>query len=156
MFVYYKTSFVSLLTLFHSSILRDGGSAVDAAIATLFCTGITTSQSMGIGGGMLMNIYDKKHKTAFSVDAREVAPFAATRDMFDNSPNASVHGGLSIAVPGELMGYQKAYEKFGKLPWEKLIEPSLKLCKEGFYMAKHHIKAYTSKFGRMQSEELLR
>ncbi|XP_065365732.1 glutathione hydrolase 1 proenzyme isoform X2 [Calliphora vicina] len=138
-----------------SQILQDGGSAVDAAIASLLCVGITTLQSMGIGGGMLMNIYVKSHKQAFSVDAREVAPFAATQDMFEDDIKLSLHGGLSIAVPGELMGYDKAHSKFGKLPWKKLVEPSLKLCKEGFYMTKHLNAAYTSKFNRTISNEIL-
>lgn len=105
---------------------------------------------------MLMNIYVKSHKQAFSVDAREVAPFAATQDMFNDDIKLSLHGGLSIAVPGELMGYDKAHSKFGKLPWKKLIEPSLKLCKEGFYMTKHLNAAYTSKFNRTKSNEILR
>ncbi|XP_046801370.1 LOW QUALITY PROTEIN: glutathione hydrolase 1 proenzyme [Lucilia cuprina] len=138
-----------------SRILQDGGSAVDSAIATLLCVGITTLQSMGIGGGMLMNIYVKSHKQAFSVDAREVAPFATTQDMFNDDIKLSLHGGLSIAVPGELMGYERAHSKFGKLPWKKLVEPSLKLCKEGFYMTKHLHAAYSSKFNRTKSDEIL-
>lgn len=105
---------------------------------------------------MLMNIYVKSHKQAFSVDAREVAPFATTEDMFEKDINLSLHGGLSIAVPGELMGYERAHNKFGKLPWKKLVEPSLQLCKDGFYMTKHLNAAYTSKFNRTKSTEMLR
>lgn len=129
---------------------------MDAAIASLLCIGITTPQSMGVGGGMLMNIYVKSHKQAYSVDAREVAPFATTEDMFGKEIDLSLHGGLSIAVPGELMGYERAHSKFGKLPWKKLVEPSLKLCKEGFYMTKHMKGAYINKFNRTKSDDILR
>ncbi|KAM7347466.1 uncharacterized protein ACRADG_007032 [Cochliomyia hominivorax] len=138
-----------------SQIMKDGGSAVDAAIASLFCVGLTTPQSMGIGGGMLMNIYIKNRKQAFSVDAREIAPFAATEDMFNDDELKSLHGPLSIAVPGEVMGYGRAHNKFGKLPWEKLLEPSLKLCKEGFYMTRHLSNAYMSKFNRTDINEMI-
>ncbi|XP_037936273.1 scoloptoxin SSD14 isoform X2 [Teleopsis dalmanni] len=128
-----------------SHILEEGGSAVDAAIATMLCNGVVTMHSMGIGGGMLMNIYIKEQKHAFSIDAREVAPFSAVQDMFDNNSNLSLHGGLAIAVPGELMGYHRAHERFGKLTWKQLIEPSIKICNEGFYLSKHQWNAFQYK-----------
>lgn len=103
-----------------------------------------------------MNIYVKNRKQAFSIDAREIAPFDATEDMFNDDALKSLHGPLAIAVPGEVKGYVEAHNKFGKLKWEKLLEPSLELCKEGFYMTKHLTTSYMSKFNRTNVNELIR
>uniref|UniRef100_T1P7W8 Gamma-glutamyltranspeptidase n=1 Tax=Musca domestica TaxID=7370 RepID=T1P7W8_MUSDO len=140
-----------------SNILKEGGSAVDSAIAALLCNGIVTMHSMGIGGGILMNVYIKEDKQAYSVDGREVAPFAVTEDKFNNVDNHDLlHGPLSIAVPGELMGYHRAHEKFGKLPWKKLVEPSLQICKDGFYVTKHQYNALAYKDKHMRNNTILK
>ncbi|XP_073832162.1 glutathione hydrolase 1 proenzyme isoform X2 [Musca autumnalis] len=140
-----------------SNILKEGGSAVDSAIAALLCNGIVTMHSMGIGGGMLMNVYIKEDKQAYSVDGREVAPFAVTDDTFSNvNGNDLLHGPLSIAVPGELMGYHRAHEKFGKLPWKKLVEPSLQICKDGFFVTKHQYNALAYKDKHMRNNTILK
>ncbi|XP_023034708.2 scoloptoxin SSD14 isoform X1 [Drosophila willistoni] len=120
-----------------SDILSRNGSAVDAAIAALLCNGLIMPQSMGIGGGNLMNVYKRKNRHAYSIDAREVAPYAAEEDMFSANPNASLYGPLSIAVPGELMGYHEAHKRFGQLPWSELVAPSLKLCETGYQITTH-------------------
>lgn len=70
----------------------DGGNAVDAAIATLFCIGVINSQSAGLGGGFFMTIYDAKNRTAHVLDARETAPLAATEDMFKGNATTSQRG----------------------------------------------------------------
>uniref|UniRef100_A0A0K8TPF4 Putative gamma-glutamyltransferase n=1 Tax=Tabanus bromius TaxID=304241 RepID=A0A0K8TPF4_TABBR len=111
-----------------TDVLEEGGTAADAAIATLFCEGITVPQSMGLGGGFLATIYTRSTKTIETLIARETAPLAATTDMFVNK---SVAGGLAVAVPGELKGYWALHRKYGKFPWKRLIEPSIKLCREG-------------------------
>ncbi|XP_075155070.1 glutathione hydrolase 1 proenzyme isoform X2 [Haematobia irritans] len=140
-----------------SNILEEGGSAVDSAIATCLCNGIVTMHSMGIGGGMLMNIYIKDDKQAYSVDGREVAPFAATEERYNNAESEDLlHGPMSIAVPGELMGYHRAHEKFGKLPWKKLVEPSIQICKDGFYVTKHQYNALAYKDKHMRNNTILR
>lgn len=109
------------------------GTAVDAAIATLFCNGLMASHSMGIGGGFLMTVYDAKAKKATTIDARETAPKAATQDMYHGNPRLSSVGGLSVAVPGEIKGYAKAKELFGNpsVSWESLIRPSIELARSG-------------------------
>lgn len=113
--------------------------------------------SMGIGGGMLMNVYIKDDKQAYAVDGREVAPFGATEDRYSNADSQDLlHGPLSIAVPGELMGYHKAHERFGKLPWKKLVEPSLEICKNGFYVTKHQYNALAYKDKHMRNNTILR
>lgn len=114
--------------LFNSNILKKNGSAADAAIATLFCEGVTCPQSMGLGGGFLATIYIKSTGLVESLTARETAPKAATEDMYVNQ---TVTGPLAIAVPGELKGYWELHQRFGKLPWAALIDPTIELCRRG-------------------------
>lgn len=115
------------------NILERNGSAVDAAIATLFCNGVVNMQSMGLGGGFLMTIYIRDSKTAVTLDARESAPLNATANMFKNE-NESKYSGLAVGVPGELRGYWVAHEKYGTLPWKELVQPTIDLCERGYNM----------------------
>ena len=75
-----------------SDVLRRNGTAVDAAIAALICNGVYSSQSMGIGGGFLMTIYSKETGKVETLNARETAPGAATRDMYHGDAKASEKG----------------------------------------------------------------
>lgn len=152
---YFDSSFPissSILNIYdHSAVLSDGGpcasigryilnnngSAVDAAIATLFCDGTVNPHSMGLGGGFFMTIYNKTTGEAKVIDARETAPSQATPDMFQNNSTLTTIGGLSIAIPGELRGYWLAHQNFGKLNWTFLIEPTIALCKKGFVVGHH-------------------
>lgn len=114
-----------------ADILSKNGTAVDAAIAALLCEGIASLQSMGLGGGFLMTIWDAKSKKAAYLDARETAPSAATENMFDGNAHLAMYGGLAVAVPGELMGYWEAHKEYGRLPWAELFDPAIKLCETG-------------------------
>lgn len=118
-------------------MLEKGGSAVDAAIAILFCQGVAEPHRSGLGGGMYMLIYQRDERHAVAIDARETAPRAAHRDMFERNINSSSRGGLSIAVPGELFGLWEAHKHFGILPWSELVEPSVILCEEGVVINQH-------------------
>ncbi|XP_017770754.1 PREDICTED: gamma-glutamyltranspeptidase 1-like isoform X2 [Nicrophorus vespilloides] len=113
-------------------ILQQKGSAVDATLAALFCNGLVNMQSMGLGGGFLMTIYKKDARKAYTLNARETAPLAATPNMFQNKPKAARKGPLSIGVPGELKGYWEAHQKFGKLDWKTIIQPTIDLCDKGY------------------------
>lgn len=123
-----------------SSIGKDimyikNGSAADAAVATLLCLGIHSAMSCGIGGGFQVIVYDRPHNGSAKVmkvfDAREVAPKAATKDMFVNG-SSDTYGGKAIAVPGEIKGYYEVWKQFGRLPWRDLFTPTIDLCRNGF------------------------
>ncbi|KAF7988550.1 hypothetical protein HCN44_001123 [Aphidius gifuensis] len=111
-------------------ILNKNGSAVDSAITTMICNGIMKPSAMGIGGGFLMTIYDRKNKQAHFLNAKDKAPLAAHRNMFNGTnEKSSKIGSLAIGVPGEVAGYWEAHQKFGKLAWFDLFEPNIQLCK---------------------------
>merc|ERR1719391_1713851 len=111
----------------------EGGTGVDAAIAGMFCNGVYSSQSMGIGGGFMMTVFDAESGKTFSLDAREAAPRAATPDMYSGDKDSARYGPLSVAVPGEIAGYWAAKQRFGNksISWMRLVEPTVKMCKEG-------------------------
>ncbi|XP_054274778.1 glutathione hydrolase 1 proenzyme-like [Macrosteles quadrilineatus] len=127
-------------------ILAKGGSAVDAAVAALFCNGVVNMQSMALGGGFIMTVYQRKTKTAHALVARDTAPGAAKKDMFARKLHKSDDGALATGVPGELRGYREAHEKFGRLPWADLVQPTIKICEEGFRMSEYTESCLKNRF----------
>ncbi|KAI9101997.1 nucleophile aminohydrolase [Phlyctochytrium arcticum] len=117
-----------------ASLLKKGGSAVDAAIGTAICSGVTNMYSSGIGGGGFMVIRDKNGDSKF-VDFREKAPAASTFDMYVKDPKKAQFGGTGFGVPGEIRGFETAHKLYGKLPWSELFLDSIKLCMDGFVVS---------------------
>ena len=121
-----------------AEILKKGGNAVDAAVATAFTLAVTYPEAGNIGGGGFMTLYvDGK---PYFLDYREVAPKAATRDMYLDEKgevveNLSLVGPRAAGVPGTVMGMWEAHQKFGKLPWSELLTPAIGYAKDGFTIA---------------------
>lgn len=120
------------------AMLRAGGSAVDAAIATQMVLGLVEPESSGIGGGAFLLLFDPRTGKTTSFDGREVAPASATPTMFlgpDGQPRgkqAVIPGGLSVGVPGVIGMLEMAHKKHGKLPWARLFQPAIALAEKGF------------------------
>ncbi|GAB5413174.1 MAG: gamma-glutamyltransferase [Congregibacter sp.] len=118
-----------------AAVLREGGNAVDAAVAIAFTLAVTLPDAGNIGGGGFMTLYiDGERKF---LDYREVAPVAASRNMYLNAAgdldgDASLTGHRAAGVPGTVAGLWKAHQAHGQLPWDRLLEPAIKLAKEGF------------------------
>jgi gamma-glutamyltranspeptidase/glutathione hydrolase len=119
-----------------ASILRAGGSATDAAIATLLALNVVEPQSSGIGGGGFLLLDDGRGQIE-TIDGRETAPRAATPRWFEvdgktlSVPQA-IPGGLSVGVPGNVRLMELAHQRHGKLPWKRLFGPAIALARDGF------------------------
>lgn len=112
------------------NILIQGGSAVDSAVAVVLCESVTTPQSSGLGGGLIAQVFIKETGIMETLNSREVAPLAATRDMFDNVP--SNQGGISIAVPAALKGLHELHKRYGKLEWKEILLLVADIAENGF------------------------
>ncbi len=119
-------------------MLRDGGAAVDAAIAAQMVLNLVEPQSSGIGGGGFMMHLKAETGEIAAYDGREKAPAGAGPDMFlngDGKPKKffeAAVGGLSVGVPGLLRMLEMAHEEHGRLPWAKLFQPAIELARRGF------------------------
>lgn len=113
-------------------ILKKGGNAVDAAVATAFALAVVYPQAGNIGGGGFMVVREPDGKTS-ALDFREIAPRAATRDMYvGKEGKPSIIGYLAAGVPGSVAGLYDAHKKFGTLKWADVVAPAIKLAAEGF------------------------
>ncbi|MGW1441237.1 gamma-glutamyltransferase [Serratia rhizosphaerae] len=121
-----------------AQILKVGGNAVDAAVATAFTLAVTYPEAGNIGGGGFMTLYvDGK---PYFLDYREIAPKAASKGMYLNEKgevieNLSLIGSKAAGVPGTVLGLWEAHKKFGKLPWAELLTPAIGYAQQGFKVA---------------------
>ncbi len=123
-----------LATHVGAEVLRQGGNAVDAAVATAFALAVVWPAAGNIGGGGFL--VAQMHGTPVALDFREMAPGAATRDMYIG-PNGkpddrSLTGDLAAGVPGSVAGLWEAHHKFGSKPWAELLAPAIRLADSGF------------------------
>ena len=121
-----------------ASILRKGGNAVDAAVATAFALAVTYPGAGNIGGGGFM-VVRLKNGTATTIDYRERAPFASTKTMYLDSTghinrSLTATGYLAPGVPGTVRGLALAHRRFGKLPWRDVVLPAAQLASRGFVL----------------------
>ncbi|MAU68447.1 gamma-glutamyltransferase [Hyphomonas sp.] len=119
------------------AILREGGTAVDAAIAVHAALGLVEPESSGIGGGGFMVYYDHASGEVTVFDGRERAPAAATPEYFMKDGEvmdffSSWQSGRSVGVPGAVALYKSAHDAAGKLDWEELFQPAITLAEDGF------------------------
>lgn len=121
-----------------NDILLAGGNAIDASVAVSFALSVVLPQASPLGGGGFMMIHEASSGKDFALDYREIAPAKATENMFivDGEVNRelALESYLSSGVPGTVYGLYMAHQKFGDLPWKKLIEPSILIAEEGFHI----------------------
>ncbi|MCQ3001327.1 gamma-glutamyltransferase [Pseudomonas syringae] len=121
-----------------ADVLRKGGNAVDAAVATAFTLAVTYPEAGNIGGGGFMTLF--MNGKPYFLDYRETAPKAASRNMYLNEKgevieNMSLVGARAVGVPGTVMGLWEAHQKFGKLKWAELLTPAIGYAQNGFKVA---------------------
>ncbi len=139
-------------------ILRQGSNAIDAAVAVGFTLAVTLPHAGNLGGGGFIMIYlAQSHKT-IALDYREMAPAAATRNMYLNADgtvdkNRSRFHGLAIGVPGTVMGLTEAQRRYGRLPLSMVMRPSIQLAANGFVVDRdlaqslRHARKRLTRFG---------
>ena len=129
-------------------ILKRGGNAIDAAVATTLAISVVEPFSAGIGGGGFM--LTKMGKDIRSLDFRERAPLRASRNMYLDAqgkvrPNASLEGHLAAGVPGTIAGLAAAHKQYGKLPWRTVVAPAIQLARNGFKVSELYTEQAKSK-----------
>lgn len=136
-----------------AEILRRGGNAVDAAVATHFALAVVNPEAGNIGGGGFLVVRMADGTTA-SLDFREAAPLAATANMFldsaGNVTDRSLIGHLASGVPGSVAGMWEAHRRFGSLPWAELVQPAVALA-EGIVVHERlagSLRSYEDRLGR--------
>lgn len=143
------------------AMLSAGGSATDAAIATMAVLGLVEPHSAGIGGGGFLMAYDPTTRQVSAFDGREKAPAGARADMFmaaDGKPmpfREAVVSGKSVGTPSLVAMLKLAHDKHGKLPWAELFAPAIKLADEGFVVSPrlHQMIGFANGRGGLASAE---
>ncbi|MCA3629309.1 MAG: gamma-glutamyltransferase [Methylobacterium sp.] len=137
-------------------VLKRGGNAVDAAVAVGFALAVTLPRAGNLGGGGFMLVHLARTGETVAIDYREIAPAASTPTMFlgangEPDPQKSRDSGLSVGVPGTVRGMALALEKYGsgKFTLAQLIEPSVKLAREGIPVAEDLADSLPGAMGRM-------
>lgn len=145
----------SIASAVGNAVLLDGGNAVDAAVAVGFALAVTHPRAGNIGGGGFMLVRLANGDEAF-IDYRETAPSRARRDMYLGEDGAVVDdlstvGHLASGVPGTVYGLAEAHEAFGSLPWPRLLEPAIRLARDGFPVSRSLAESLETRRTRLES-----
>src|SRR5205823_1263763 len=137
-----------------ADVIKEGGTAADAAVATAFALAVVHPTAGNIGGGGFM-VYRPAKGDAVAYDFREVAPAKASPTMFikDGKYSAELHHNsyLAVGVPGTVAGLHMAWKEQGKLPWKRLVEPAVALARDGFAVSENLARSLASVLRQMQS-----
>ncbi len=141
-----------------AQVLADGGNAVDAAVAVGFSLAVTLPRAGNLGGGGFMLVHDATSGDTTAIDYREMAPPAATRDMFldengDADPRLSRFSHKASGVPGTVAGLYHAHQKFGRLPWQRLVQPAVDLARDGIIVTRDLATLLKRRRNRMCGDE---
>ena len=121
------------------ALLKAGGNAVDAACATALALGVVHPDASGIGGGGFALVYLAASKQTVALDFRERAPAGITPAAYFKDgkvdPELSKHGGLAVAVPGEVRGLAEMVKRWGKLPFSRCVDGAHRLAQRGFQVS---------------------
>nr|MCS5548696.1 gamma-glutamyltransferase [SAR86 cluster bacterium] len=133
-----------------AEVLRQGGNAVDAAVATALALAVVLPRAGNLGGGGFMLVYSEELKKTIAIDYREMAPLQASRDMFlDEKGNYDRRKAqfslLSAGVPGTVAGLYYALNKYGTLSWGEVLDPAIKLAEDGFVVP-HDLSSVLSNY----------
>ncbi|MBY0517020.1 MAG: gamma-glutamyltransferase [Bacteriovoracaceae bacterium] len=134
-----------------------GGNIIDAAVAVSFAISVERPQSTGIGGGGFLIYFEKRTGRTHVFDFREVAPYKGHPKMFlkaDGSvdPMKSIYGPYAVAVPGLVRGLWDIHRRFGRLPWNKTLEPAIRLAEEGLAVYPHLVDAIKEESPRLKAD----
>ena len=136
-----------------ADVIKEGGTAVDAAVATAFALAVVHPTAGNIGGGGFM-VYRPANGEAVAYDFREVAPAKASPTMFlkDGKYSAELHHNsyLAVGVPGTVAGLHMAWKEQGKLPWTRLVDPAIALARDGFTVTEGLARSLKSAQREMQ------
>ncbi|MDG4555770.1 MAG: gamma-glutamyltransferase [Candidatus Contendobacter sp.] len=118
-------------------VLKEGGGAIDAAVAVGFALAVTLPQAGNLGGGGFLLVHDAARKQTEAVDFRETAPAAVDRDFYLNEKGEVDetrlrHSHQAAGTPGTVSGLALAHARHGRLPWRRLVEPAIRLAERGF------------------------
>ncbi|MCK4657160.1 MAG: gamma-glutamyltransferase, partial [candidate division Zixibacteria bacterium] len=136
-------------------ILKSGGNAVDAAVATCIALNVTEGYNCGMGGGCFITLYWAETGEVFAVDGRERAPLGAHRDLYVNPADQTVIKGLStegataVAAPGQPAALKLIHDRWGSLPWAELFEPAIAAADTGFVLSRTYAEKLSGSGDRL-------
>ncbi len=137
-----------------AAILSQGGNAVDATIATALALAVTHPSAGNVGGGGFMLVHPSDGSPPVFIDYREKAPLTSTLDMYVDAGSRKTHA--FVGVPGTVRGLSLAHELYGSMPWDELVEPAIKLAKDGFVIHANLARSLNQTLARSTNDEFKR